>query len=47
MQKTLPPQFPPENDCFADVAVEDAEEIDTPTVVSVHRRTTALQLAVC
>ena len=30
MQKALTPQHPPENDCFARDAVEDAEEIDIP-----------------
>ena len=28
MQKTLTPRHPSENDCFADDAVEDAEESD-------------------
>ena len=35
---TLPPQHPAEND-----AAEAAEEIGHPTVVNVHRWTTALQ----
>ena len=30
MKKTLTPQHPPENNCFADDAAADAEEIDTP-----------------
>ena len=29
VQKALKPEHPSENDCFADVAVEDAEETDT------------------
>ena len=30
MQKALTPQHPSENDCLADDAVENADEIDTP-----------------
>ena len=30
MQKALPPVNSSENDCFADDAVEEAEETDTP-----------------
>ena len=46
-QKALTPVSSSENDCFADAAVEEAKETDNPPVVSVHCRTTALQLAVC
>ena len=47
MQKTLTPENSSENDCFADHAVEEAEETDTPLSFSVHWRTTTLLLAVC
>ena len=42
MQKASTPQHPPENDCFAGDALEDAEETGIPTVVSVHWRTSTL-----
>ena len=35
MQKALTPQYPSENDCLGDDAVEDAEEIDTQLLSSV------------
>ena len=47
MLKALTPVNSSVNDCFADDAVEKAEETDTPLSSGVHRRATALQLAVC
>ena len=41
MQKALAPVNSLQNDCFANDAVEEAEETDA--VVSVHWRTTALE----
>ena len=46
MHKALTPQHPSENYCFAGDAVEAAEE-RYRALVSVHRRTTALQLVPC